>query len=202
MHQDVVEFEDIILKQHLVNIPPAGRVTFATACAQRVAPLYVRFYRLSGKGRPKFLEETLERLWAYLQGREFSTADRKKSIKKLESLVPDEDAGTDGGHAENALLATTDALECSLTGDEEFAEMTASCVFEVIYYYVLYRDNIDYSLPNSTRLIYSDPMAQTELVRQQRDLDEIAAACQQPGGLIALIPTLRARAIAEAIMFE
>jgi len=157
---------------------------------------------LTGKGRLKFLEETLDKLWAHLQEIHFPVAERSQCVKKLGKLLTDEDDGMDGGYADDALLAAIYAVNCSMGGEKLYAVRSSKYAFEVCYSYVLSRGDIDYHLPNSTQLIYSDPIAQAELARQQRDLDEITAACQEPGGLLALIPTLRARAIAEAITFE
>jgi len=126
-------------------------------------------------------------------------------IKALYDWDPDDPEDPDDtghGYVLDPLLAVTETLECSISGEVDKAISPSQLIFEVIYYHVLYRDNIDYSLPGAIEQIFRDPIAQTELARQQRDLDEIAAACQEPGGLLALIPTLRARAIAEGIMFE
>ena len=88
--------------------------------------------------------------------------------------------------------------------ESKAATLPAKYIYEALYALAMYRHYPEGGLVTREMMqeFLSDPTVQIELARQQRDLDEITAACQQPDGLLALIPTLRVRAIAEAITFE
>ena len=201
----MLDFDDHQLKEQILRIPPDGKVAFATACAQRLVPLYQRYCKRSKRGKPAALDNAMLRLWHYLQGKDIPVPERERLIRRLDNLMPaDDDTDDVDGLADSALFAAGYAIECSIAGDSALAVLAAEMAFETMYSLFMnaaYPDctGVTGEMINNT---IASPPAQTELARQQRDLDEIAAACQQPDGLLALIPTLRARAIAEAITFE
>jgi len=208
MTQKHLDFGPGTLRRRLSELPIIARAAFTTACAQRQFSLYLRFHQRSGKGQPAVLVQALARLWAdFLGEASFPEAERQESIVTLEAMIPAEyDYDDEGGMATDAINSTVCALTCSLTGDLQSAIWSAEFAFETLYShvstYIINLDEIDDPSFDKDKAATEHPLVQTELARQQRDLDEITAACQQPGGLLALIPTLRARAIAEAITFE
>jgi hypothetical protein len=64
----------------LERMPPAFRVVFAAASAERLVPAYLSFSRRTGRGDPVVLTAMLERLWLDAQGNRMDAQQVQESI--------------------------------------------------------------------------------------------------------------------------
>jgi uncharacterized protein YjaG (DUF416 family) len=203
-----LRYDEEHLVEQLDRLSPHLRAAFAAACAERLVPAYAGASARAGRGAPTLLTGVLARLWADLASERMTESELRESINTCMTLIPDEEDGayaTEQLLAQDAPSAVAYALSCRQSGASQDAAWAAHCVDEVIHRFVVNRDTPpDGNVRTQTHAevqaelehVLADPLVQTELARQKRDLDELLQAGQ--GDDAARIARVRDRAKAEA----
>lgn len=175
------------------------RVVFAAAVAERLLPAYVHFSHKTGGGNPNLLTEILECLWQDIQGIQMNPEELQQNIDFLMKLIPDEDDILIPGQewTDDPAAAVAYALRCRQNGKSQDSVWAAQRAYDALDRFVSNHEDVDPSVAGAEERILSNPLVQDELMRQQRDLRELAAADLQDQS--ALAQKIRQRAKAEYI---
>jgi uncharacterized protein YjaG (DUF416 family) len=191
-------FNETELAQKVGELSTSFRTAFAAACAERLLPAYVAFWRRTHRGDPATLSGILGRLWLDLEGSRTSADQEQADIDLCMNLIPHEDSGpwvAEQAYAEDAAAALAYALRARKSGLTQEAVWAAGRVYEAIDHFVVAQQGMDINNVGTEEKLLSDPLVQAELSRQERDLRELAA--NQPNLAHAAVQ-LRERAKAES----
>jgi len=144
---------------------PRSRAVFAVACAERLAPTYLKHCEATGRGDPSTLERILRGAWDHLSGRELSDADVAASLETCMALTPDED-GEWLSYAADATSSCGHALRTLISGDAPEAVHAARCAYSAVARFVTERLGVPHV--DAAR----ESLVQAEVSRQFRDLYE------------------------------
>lgn len=193
-----LSFNELELVRKLELIPSRLRAAFASACAERQLVAYAKRMAQMGKSDPDVLGAILARLWNDLAGESMSDGEIQQRIDCCMKLVPHEDdvtwAAEHQAVAEDATSAVAYALRCRRNGQAQEAAWAARTAYEALDYVVISRGKINTNLAGAEDRVLSNSLVQAELVRQERDLDELHH------GLVS-VEELRERSKAEAKAF-
>jgi uncharacterized protein YjaG (DUF416 family) len=193
----VLRFDEEELTQQLERLPPPFRTAFAAAVAERLLPAYASFAHQTGQGDPTELAAILQRLWLNLEGSQTS-AEQDHNIALCMSSVPQESSGTwvpEQAYAEDAAAALAYALRSRKDGQAQEAAWAARRAYEALDHFIVEQEGIDTNEAGAETRVLSHPLVQAELLRQQRDLGELAANQQN---LTRIADQIRERAKAES----
>ncbi len=192
-------------EQHLIagldRLPQSLRVVFATSCAERLFPSYVAFWEKTDRGDPKRLRGCLDRLWRDLECNDIREEEIQECIALCMKLIPQEDDEPwviEQVAAEDAAEAVAYALGCKQSGEAQQAAWAARCVYEALDHFVINSEGIDINEPGGEERVWSHPLVQAELLRQQRDLDELFTVAPSEEPASDLVTNFRNRAKAES----
>ena len=181
------------MTRKLAELPPRLQAAFAAACAERLFPAYVDFWKRAGRGDQVALAATLERIWKNLLGDgAMGTGDIRAEPSRTMELIPgesDEPWVSEQPYGEDAASAVAYTLRALDSGAPQEAAWSARRAYEAVDHHVMHRLGIA-----DDERVLSHPLVQAELARQQRDLGELRAATQE----LEVIDRLRYRARAEA----
>lgn len=124
------------IKARLDAADVSGQVGFASACAERLFPLYELFTARTGQGDPALLRDALDRAWAGESGATVG-ADVEHLLEAVEGLVPDDDQpdfSVWSPLAQHAAAAVAYALRLWLSGESQNGVWAARQLFEVADY--------------------------------------------------------------------
>ncbi len=171
----MITFNQQKLLADLQRLPPRLRVAFAAACAERQLPAYLSFLRESHAEEQNALVRALDDVWVNSSNDEEMALQQQ--LKECMELIPQEDAvsGCTGkaSHAQEAGISIVYALRTRISGKAEEAAWSAQTAYEILDNFVINQDEIDPNQPGSESRVLSHPLVQAELLRQQRDLDEL-----------------------------
>jgi uncharacterized protein YjaG (DUF416 family) len=174
------------------------RVVFAATAAERLLPAYVHFSHRAGRDNPYLLTEILERLWRDIQGIRMDPEELQQNIDLSMKLIPEEDPWIPGQEwADDAAAAVAYALRCRQNGKSQESAWAARRAYEALDRFIINHEDIDTNIAGVEERILSNPLIQDELMRQQRDLRELAAV--NPQDESTLVQKIRQRAKAEFI---
>jgi hypothetical protein len=175
----LLDFNEAQLVKALEQLPKEGRMAFACACAERLLPTYKLFSsHIIGRDDTLVMRSILDLLQKDLAGELASEEDLDKKLQLCMSLLPDEKDGEwvpERLAVEGALMATAYSLRCSKNGDPREAVWSARCAYEALEYFIVRSEDIRLNAIVAKSLVLSRPVVQTELARQQRDVDELIA---------------------------
>lgn len=194
--------EDELVRQ-LNGLPVIFRVAFATACAERLLPMYLHYTEQSHRGDSNIMAGAVCFLWETLLGRETSKDELQNHIDSRMTLIPgDDDVPWVKGqaYAENSASAVVFALRTLHSGESQEAAWAAQNAYEASDYYVTHELNFEYGSAEAEQRIRSHPVVQIELQRQQRDLQDLLSAAGTDN-TSSVITMLRDRARADAQAF-
>jgi hypothetical protein len=100
--------------------------------------------------------------------------------------------------ADDAAAAVCYALRARQTGSPQEAAWAARRVYEALDEFVINRGQIDTNRPGMENRVLADPLVQSELERQKKDLDDLLSGTHAQ---IASIQRVRQRARSEAKVF-
>lgn len=180
-------FNKAILLNQLRQLHETERSAFAAACAQRLLPFYLAFSKRTGRGDPKELSNLLALLWDDLAGILMSETELDAAIQACMKLIPREDDGPwvyEQRLADDSASALAYALRCRKNGQAQEAGWAAERAYEAVMYFC---DDVrrQVSPARKARLLNraqdlaeirhrtEEPVVQSELERQQRDLEEL-----------------------------
>lgn len=172
----MLHFDEKELSRQIERLSKEHRVAFAAACAQRLIPSYERFSKKTGKGNYPSLVNTIEDLWKSLTNGQAVEKDIDERISTCMDLIPGEDDEpwiTEQACAEDAASALAYALRCLRTGESQEAAWAARRAYECLDHYVINSEKIDTNVSGAEVQVLSHPLIQTELGRQQRDLNQL-----------------------------
>jgi len=173
-------FDEAFLKRKLTSISLQRQVMFAVSCASRLFPTYATVAILTGHGNPTILQSALEYAWALSAGAPLESAvceDHQSLVMHLIDKDHDDSGRLLPSCAEDAASAVAFALRTCLHDDPaQEAMWAARRVYECIDMFVGESRKIDTSRPGAEIDILSDPLIQTELSRQWRDIEELISS--------------------------
>jgi hypothetical protein len=199
----MLTFDETALRGHLARMSSPARLAFAVMCAQRLAPLAAEIVHRAG-GPSQEVQRALEHAWSAV----LAPPDRGATEQLLETimrLIPDEDAPgwtPSRPYLEDALSALAYCLRCLLSGEAQEAVWAAQKGYDALDYYLHDREHggegavgID---PVVEARVLADPLMQTELARQQRDVNDLLQA--DPAMFPHIVGQLRCRSEEERIL--
>ena len=175
----------------------ALRIAFAAACAERLLTGYAKYAAKTGGGGLAVLREILTRLWKDLEGERMSDAEVDAAIKTCLQMIPQEEGSAwvpEQATADDAAAALAYALGCRRSCRPEEAVLAAQRAYDALDEFVIYKENVDTNVPGAEDRVVSHPLIQTELARQQRDIDELLQR-------LITVTALRDRSRVEAATF-
>lgn len=189
--------KEIVKKLERISVP--ARASFAAACGQRQMHGYLSFFAHTGRGDPEELAQILERIWRRIGGDQKVEPELQVDLERCMALIPKEDDGPwvdEQALAEDAASAVAYALRTLATGEAQEAAWAARRAYEALDYYVINRVGF-----RDDQIVLAHPVVQAELMRQQRDLDELLEAVTDEQRTMAATGNLRTRAQQEANSF-
>jgi uncharacterized protein YjaG (DUF416 family) len=175
----ILRFEDEALVRVLSHLASPFRVAFAAASAERLVPGYVMFGRRTHRGNPAALATLLDRLWLDLEGDPMDVGLVQESIDTAINLIPAQVVAPwvpEQALADDAVSAVAYALRCRQSGEPQEAAWAARRAYEALDHFVIIREKTDLKKPGGELRALSHPLVQAELLRQQRDLNELHKA--------------------------
>ena len=172
----MLQFSDEELEQYLEVSAPTDRVAFAAACTERLFPGYGLYFDMVDCDPDMAARRALDLVWESLPSKQQDTSIIDQYIEILDDLNQDE---TDeylhqGAIAENALFAMAYTLEClKMGGSIQEAVWVANCAYETLHNYLLNQSDSSSITDVLLQEINDNDLIQTELKRQQRDLEEL-----------------------------
>jgi uncharacterized protein YjaG (DUF416 family) len=188
-------FDEQALRGQLERLPPRLRAVFAAAAAERLLPAYVRHGTEQDRAT---LAALLDNLWTDLETASMSDEQIQHAIDTCLRLIPDEDSeewSEGSAAAEDAAAALCYAFRTRQSGDPQEAAWAARRLYEALDNFVINREQIDDNSPGMEARVLGDPLVQSELERQRRDLEELLAGTKAEK---AVIHRVRQRARREA----
>jgi uncharacterized protein YjaG (DUF416 family) len=200
----IERFDEAELIAKLKRLPVSFRAIFATACAERLMPTYRLFHSESGDGDPVAMSRALEDQWCNPVLPEVHKEVYEQQLEKIMGLIPqDDEIGASltekATYAQESGMSLAYALSARLTGEPQEAAWAARVAYEALDNFIINREDIDTNKPGGEQKVISHPIVQTELGRQQRDLDELLDSSSQDVQEISF--RFRDRARAEARSF-
>ena len=190
------------LSKKLESLPRRLRTAFAAACAQRLMPGYSRSASRNLNAEPQQAIKILRELWNDIQSGSFDPSKLKRDVETCETLIPDYDVSYFDGieYAEDAICSLAYAIESELKGGVEEAAEAAERGPTTLFHFVERLVGHAESRAEMAR-IYSHPLIQAELRRQEADLADLQSAAKNPGSEPAIIARIRQRAEADTEFF-
>ena len=197
----MLRYDEKQLVADLARLPPVLQSAFAAACAQRVAPCYLRYARVAHLEWVAPWLAIQDRLWRDLAGEPRSADERNSDAAGAEAFLPSEDEpqAPETYYAEDAAAALAYAARSRKTADPQEAAWAARRTLEALDSFIIETKEIQVGTREAEERIASNPLMQAELERQHRDLEEVLALGQ--GNASALVEKLRQRAQAESTVF-
>jgi uncharacterized protein YjaG (DUF416 family) len=195
----ILRFDEDTLVRELERMGTGARVAFAAASAERLLPAFVSYAQKASRDNSAEPGLLLERLWRVFEGEPMSPGEAQRCMERCDQLAPDDEHGWADGRsqAEDAAAALAYAFECYLSGKSQAAAWAARRVYTALDEFVIDAYDIDPSQPGAEERVLSDPLIQTELARQRRDLRELLDL-GDTGSLLEVTARLRDRARSEA----
>jgi uncharacterized protein YjaG (DUF416 family) len=195
----ILRYNEGSMMRDLDRMAVPFRVIFAAAVAERLLPAYVHFSHKTGSGSPNLLTEILERLWRDIQGIQMDPEELQQNIDLAMKLIPDGDDILIPGQewTDDPAAAVAYALLCRQNGKSQDSAWAAGRAYTALDEFVSNHEDIDPGVAGAEEQILSHPLVQDELMRQQRDLRELAAANLQDQSAVA--QKIRQRAKTEYI---
>ncbi|MEY4577277.1 MAG: hypothetical protein RL701_1980 [Pseudomonadota bacterium] len=182
-------FDEDILSARLRPLPAYSKGLFAWLVALRILPAYRRFHTKTGRGDAAALRALSERLWRDLQGDTMTEDELQAAADLALRLVPSEDEGWDDetqANAEDAASALHYALRARAEDDAQLAAWSARCAYSTFDYLVAQAH--DSFTPATEVAILEHSLVQSELARQQQDLEDIIELTVTSAPVLAYLP--------------
>src|SRR5882724_6090074 len=142
----LLTFNEAALVEELDSLSVPLRAVFAAGIAERLAPAYAIFTRLTGRGDPGTLAAILERLWLDIEGTQRNTR-QDEDIELCMALIPREDSDDfwvpEQVYAEDAAMALAYALRSVKSGAAQEAAWAAQAAYEAVDHFVIEQEGID-----------------------------------------------------------
>jgi hypothetical protein len=164
----------------LARLEPLNRgakTAFASACAQRLLPLFERYARVAGvPAHAQRLAGILAAAWDFSSGR---VIDVRSMDSEVESMAPKDYEGEwfmESGYGQNAAAAVAYAIRTWLTDDPQEAAWAAFQMYEVAEYAVAQahaemHPNVDVT----DTVVVGSEIAQAALSAMEEDLAAVAS---------------------------
>ncbi len=196
----MLHFDEPVLVKTIEALEPRLRVAFATACAERLRPAYLRFTTRAQRGEPVEFEANLDRLWLDLAGQCMTDEEVATGLDSCMRIIPHPDDVPwfeEQIYAEDGGAALAYAMSCRADGQSQNAAWAARRAYETLDQYVGRHENVDWNVPGAEDFALAHGLIQSELFRQQRDVAELGRAADPARA----IGELRERAKREAASF-
>jgi uncharacterized protein YjaG (DUF416 family) len=113
-------------RAELERLTVPARVGFAALCCERLLLAYAGFAQATGWGDGGVLRQTLDRVWAAIEGGQAISAEETQAlVERCLQQVPhlDDPFNTNlAAPAQNAAIAVLETVECARDGDPRLAE--------------------------------------------------------------------------------
>jgi len=113
----------------LTRLNRVGRAAFAAACAERLAPLFLRYAATTEAADGAALRAIIDEVWRAVSGED---CDLRPLQAAAEDLVPDDEGewSTQTAYAQNAAACSAYAVRAWLTDDPQEAAWAARQLYE------------------------------------------------------------------------
>jgi len=191
---NLLRYDEEVLVQQLNALPLWGKVAFAVACAYRLMPSYARFFSETGWGNPRLLNDALEYSLRHAWDCPIDEGTIADMIDAVMVVIPDENdvQSQYQPFGEDAGAAVAYVLRTMRTGDSNEAAWAARRAYEAVELLATRIHALNDSSPIDEDAILTSRLVQCELSRQQRDISDIAAGCNDPTHTVERL-ALRAR---------
>jgi len=167
------EFNKKTLYMKIDGLSLLHKIAFGASCCERLLPNYKLFVDNEGWGDFSYLENTLDKLWSYVSGRQITLNEVEILSKKCYELTPDsEDFGSVlVSYAIDAGVAVFETLLCCLDNEAQHLVDIASVSRDAVDLFIQERDHMNYSDLDFEEKILADSLMQKELYKQLNDLE-------------------------------
>jgi uncharacterized protein YjaG (DUF416 family) len=160
----------------LESLSKQSRICFAASCCERLIPNYRAFWKLEKWGDANRLDNTVDLIWAHLEGQEFSSQQINELMALLETIGPDTEDFISlwTGPAVDAVGAVISTLQCCIDGDATHAVAVGWLAVESVYHYLSVVNDPELDVhqadPSFERFVLEAPLMNAELQKQLQDL--------------------------------
>lgn len=163
------------LKTQLEQLPFDAQLIFGLACAQRQMASYNKFHHETGLGNYDEISILISEYWDRVIEGKIHSITTDKQLERCMELIPNSEEvnSTMTPYAEDAGASLAYVIRAMVSGDNENLIWAAMRGYEAVDHYVVNEINADYNKPGIEEEILAHPLVQTELNRQERDLNEL-----------------------------
>jgi uncharacterized protein (UPF0147 family) len=184
----ILRYDQNKLRERIHQLPKSHRTIFAAACAERLLPSYS-----SSNSSGEDFKEAMLLLWNDLIDDPVPENQLRAAAKRCEKLIQGDEDDQD------APVAVAYALRSIWEEGTEEAQWAATRAYNSVDAFLTERESGPILTKDMMRRISEHPIVQAELLRQQRDLDDLLNARGESVKLVAA--RFRDRAKEEANFF-
>jgi hypothetical protein len=168
-------FNLIERERQLDGLSKHHRIAFAASCVERLLPNYTAFSRMEQWGDADLLHESLEKIWAYVQGGALSEMQFDELIEECEKIVPDTEdfSSRYTSAALDAANAVIETLSCCKDGSSHRAAEVASFARDTVDMFIQQREETNPVDADLEMNILEHPLMKREIKKQEDDLSEL-----------------------------
>ncbi|WP_437622383.1 DUF416 family protein [Sorangium sp. So ce1151] len=168
------QFSDEQIFKLTSSLAPHQQLAFGAACCERMLPNYQTFMREADWGNVVPLREALDTAWVACDSERIADAQLRDLLSKCEECAPNSESFTSiyTSSAQDAVFAICSLLDFLLDGDVARVVSSARFSIDSVDLVVQEREAMDPRDPLREHKIFTHPLMQQELLRQQRDLEE------------------------------
>jgi uncharacterized protein YjaG (DUF416 family) len=170
-------FSETALKERLTRFSCSKMVAFAACCAERLAPVYMRYAQKASlpDHESSLFRYALDEVWNHLLGKKIDELALEQLEESCLEAIPSEDDTSTfkEPYAEDAGAAVTYCLRALRSCDPQNAIWAATSLYDALDNFVIRTEAASHI---DEQKILAHPLIQEELARQQCDLDQLEAS--------------------------
>jgi len=172
----MVSYDESAIRARLARLDRASRTAYASACAERLWPLFERYAQATGEGDPAVLRGVLDEVWLAAQG--VNAGDLSQAQEVAEDMVPVDEGEwvLEMGHGQNAAAAVAYAVRTWLTEDPQEGVWAARQVYEAADYAAQRSlPALDLNAAGAEEELFQSRIVQAAVTGLAEDLDTVEA---------------------------
>src|SRR5262245_33356992 len=195
--QTMLQYDDSLLSGRLDCLAPNLAAAFAACIAERLFPGFVSYAINTESVSTYDTIDTLDMVWRSCAGARLDEAEASRLLDECMDLIASIYKAPEGDayYAEGAIAAIACAIR-ALTLSPRDAGRAAQCGYEVVDYFITEECKINFAAQGDDGVVIH-PAVQRELMRQQRDLQDLEQISRHRSDFAVLIEKLRKRARAD-----
>lgn len=172
----MVSYDESAIRARLARLDRASRTAYASACAERLWPLFERYAGATGEGDPAVLRGVLDEVWLVAQG--VNAGDLSQAQEVAEAMVPVDEGEwvLEMGYGQNAAAAVAYAVRTWLTEDPQEGVWAARQVYEAADYAAQRSlPALDLNAAGAEEELFQSRIVQAAVTGLAEDLDAVEA---------------------------